>query len=121
MGTKREEALDIIKAEGITAVEFGAGAYPGTSHLGGSNGSVEKLIESKAERDKLMKESREPGIDDLGHLVPRQSHPPRQNVAEDHHRAFVNSVKLASALAPLRERIQRVSGGRAERREPQTG
>jgi len=38
----RPGALDIIAAEGIEAVEFGAGAYPGAAHL-----EVEKLLESK--------------------------------------------------------------------------
>ena len=33
------ETLDIVKAEGIQAVEFGAGAYPGAAHL-----EVEKLL-----------------------------------------------------------------------------
>ena len=48
-----DETLDIVVSEGIEAVEFGSGAYPGASHI-----EVEKLLESKAERDKLPKDGK---------------------------------------------------------------
>jgi len=35
------ETLDLVRAEGIEAVEFGAGAYPGAAHL-----DVAKLLTS---------------------------------------------------------------------------
>ena len=44
-----DETLDIVVNEGIEAVEFGGGAYPGAAHI-----EVEKLLESQAERDALM-------------------------------------------------------------------
>ena len=92
------EALDIIKAEGIEAVEFGAGAYPGSSHLGGSHEAVEKLIESKAERDKLIHEVESRGLSISAISCHGNPIHPVKSIAEDHHRAFVNSVKLAGAL-----------------------
>ncbi len=92
------EALDIIKAEGIEAVEFGAGAYPGSSHLGGNHAAVEELINSKAKRDALMKEVESRGL--MISAISCHGNPihPTKAIAEDHHTAFVNSVKLASAL-----------------------
>jgi sugar phosphate isomerase/epimerase len=92
------EALDIIKAEGIQAVEFGAGAYPGSSHLGGTHEGVERLIETKEERDALVREVESRGL--MISAISCHGNPlhPDKKIAEDHHRAFVNSVKLASAL-----------------------
>lgn len=93
-----EEALDIIQAEGIEAVEFGAGAYPGASHLGGTHEAVEKLIEDKGSRDRLMHEVEKRGLTISAISCHGNPIHPVQAIAEDHHRAFVNSVKLASAL-----------------------
>jgi len=94
----RTEALDIIKAEGIQAVEFGAGAYPGTAHLGGSDAAVEKLIESKAERDQLLHDVESRGLSISAISCHGNPIHPVKKIAEEHHRGFVNSVKLASAL-----------------------
>jgi sugar phosphate isomerase/epimerase len=92
------EALDIIRAEGIEAVEFGAGAYPGSSHLGGSHEAVQQLIDDKGARDRLVHEVESRGL--MISAISCHGNPlhPDKKVAEDHHRAFVNSVKLASAL-----------------------
>lgn len=92
------EALDIVKAEGIEAVEFGAGAYPGAAHLGGNHEAVERLIESKEERDKLMHEVVSRGLTISAISCHGNPLHPNKAIAEDHHRAFVNSVKLSSAL-----------------------
>ena len=88
-----DETLDIVVAEGIEAVELGAGAYPGSAHL-----EVEKLLESKAERDKLMKNIESRGL--ILSAISCHGNPlhPVKEIAEEHHQAFVNSVKLASAL-----------------------
>lgn len=93
-----EEALDIISSEGIQAVEFGAGAYPGASHLGGSHEAVESLIEDSGKRKALLNavEGRGLAISAIScHGNPLH---PNRSVAQDHHRAFVNSVRLASVL-----------------------
>jgi len=89
----RAEALDIIAAEGIQAVEFGAGAYPGASHL-----EVETLLESKAARDALLKEVADKGLTISAISCHGNPIHPNKEIAKDHHQAFVNSVKLASAL-----------------------
>lgn len=92
------ETLDIVKAEGIQSVEFGAGAYPGSAHLGGSHEAVEKLISDKGSRDTLVREIEKRGL--MISAISCHGNPlhPVASIAEDHHRAFVNSVKLASAL-----------------------
>lgn len=93
-----EEALDIIQAEGIEAVEFGAGAYPGAAHLGQSHEAVEALISDKSKRDALVNQVEKRGL--MISAISCHGNPihPNREVAADHHRAFVNSVKLASAL-----------------------
>ena len=93
-----EEALDIIAAEGIQAVEFGAGAYPGASHLGGSHEAVEELIADKAKRDGLVRAVESRGLTISAISCHGNPLHPVKSIAEDHHRAFVNSVKLSSAL-----------------------
>jgi len=87
------ETLDIVKAEGIQAVEFGAGAYPGASHI-----EVEKLIESKEARDTLLREVESRGLTISAISCHGNPIHPNKQVAQEHHQAFVNSVKVASAL-----------------------
>lgn len=88
-----EVALDTAKAEGCTAVEIGAGAYPGSPHL-----DVPKLLESKAERDKLMKAISSRGLTLTALSVHGNPLHPDKAIAKDHHDIFVNAVKLASML-----------------------
>ncbi len=88
-----EDALDTCVAEGIQAVEIGCGAYPGKAHL-----DIEKLLESKADRDALMKKIESRGL--MLSALSCHGNPihPVKSIAEDHHNAFVQGVKLASAL-----------------------
>jgi len=88
-----EAALDTAKAEGCQAVEIGAGAYPGSPHL-----DVPKLLESKAERDKLMKSISSRGLTLTALSVHGNPLHPNKAIAKDHHDIFVNAVKLASML-----------------------
>lgn len=87
------ETLDIVKAEGIEAVEFGAGAYPGAAHL-----AVDKLLESSAERDALLKAVGDRGLMISAISVHGNPIHPNRDIAKDHHEAFVKGVKLAAAL-----------------------
>ncbi len=87
------ETLDIVKAEGIEAVEFGAGAYPGEAHI-----SPDKLIESKEARDQLMKEVESRGLTISAISCHGNPIHPVKSVAQAHHDAFVKSVKVASLL-----------------------
>lgn len=88
-----EEALDTAVEEGVQAVEIGAGAYPGSPHI-----DVPKLLESKSDRDKLMKaiSKRELTLSALSvHGNPLH---PVKKTAKEHHDVFVNAVKLSDAL-----------------------
>ena len=92
-----EEALDIIAAAGIQAVELGAGAYPGSRHLD-DVGGVEKLINDDGARKNCAAriESRGLTLDSLSvHGNPLH---PDQSIADDHHQAFENAVLLAEKL-----------------------
>lgn len=96
----RQEALDIIASEGIQAVEFGAGAYPGAAHL-----DVEKLLESDAARKELLHDVESRGLTISAISCHGNPIHPVKEIAQDHHQAFVNSVKLASLLG-----VGRVNG-----------
>ncbi|HRI45165.1 MAG TPA: sugar phosphate isomerase/epimerase [Fimbriimonadaceae bacterium] len=87
------ETLDLVKAEGIEAVEFGAGAYPGSAHL-----DVPRLLESKQARDKLLREVSSRGLTISAISVHGNPLHPVKSIAQDHHEAFVNAVKLAALL-----------------------
>lgn len=88
-----EETLDIVKAEGIQAVEFGAGAYPGSAHL-----NVDKMLDSKAERDRVAKEVEKRGLTISAISVHGNPLHPNKSIADEHHEVFVKAVKLASMM-----------------------
>ena len=92
-----EEALDIIAAGGIKAVELGAGAYPGSRHIDDAGG-VEKLIADAGARKKLGKMIADRGLalDSLSvHGNPLH---PNSKIANEHHEIFVNAVQLCEKL-----------------------
>lgn len=88
-----DETLDIVQAEGIQAVELGAGAYPGSSHL-----NVSELLESSAAREQLLKKISDRGLTLSAVSIHGNPIHPVKSIAKDHHEAFVNAVKLADAL-----------------------
>ncbi len=88
-----DETLAIVKAEGIEAVEFGVGAYPGAAHL-----EVDKLLESKEARDALLKKVSDAGLIISALSVHGNPIHPDKAIAKDHHEAFVKGVQLAGAL-----------------------
>ncbi len=88
-----EETLDIAAAEGIQAVELGAGAYPGSSHL-----NVNQLLDDDAARKNLMNEITKRGLMLSAISVHGNPIHPRSEIATEHHEVFRNAVKLASLL-----------------------
>lgn len=88
-----DEALDIIQAEGIQAVEFGAGAYPGTSHV-----NVGELLEDESKRRALMANLEKRGLILTALSVHGNPLHPVKEIAEAHHKAFRDAVKLASLI-----------------------
>ncbi len=87
------EVLDIAQSLGLRAVEIGAGAYPGSPHL-----DVDKLLESKSERDRLMKSIEDRGLVLSAISVHGNPLHPKAKTAQEHHTVFVKAVKLAAAL-----------------------
>ncbi len=96
----REAALDIAAEEGIEAVEIGAGAYPGSSHL-----DVEKLLSSQAERNNLLAELSARKLTLSAISVHGNPLHPNPEIAQEHHLAFIRAVELAPMLG-----IDRVNG-----------
>jgi len=88
-----DETLDIVQSFGIEAVELGAGAYPGSPHI-----DVQELLESKDERDALLKKLSDRGL--ILSAVSVHGNPihPRKEIAGEHHRVFQDAVRLAAAL-----------------------
>jgi len=87
------ESLDIVKAEGIEAVEFGTGGYASTTHL-----ALDTLIESKAARDQLLKEVESRGLSISAISCHGNPIHPVKKIAETHHVGFVKTVKVAGLL-----------------------
>src|ERR1700733_14148601 len=84
------ESLDIVKAEGTEAVEFGTGGYANTTHL-----AVEKMLESKAERDKVIHEVESRGLTISALSCHGNPIHPVKKIAEQHHDGFVKPLKPA--------------------------
>lgn len=87
------ESLDIVKAEGIEAVEFGTGGYANTTHL-----AVDTLLDSKAERDRVLKEVESRGLSISALSCHGNPIHPVKRIAEQHHEGFVKTVRLANLL-----------------------
>ncbi len=87
------ETLDLVQAEGIEAVEFGAGAYPGSAHL-----DVTELLRDRSARQKLLKEVDRRGLIISAISVHGNPIHPVKKIAKEHHEVFVDAVKLAAML-----------------------
>lgn len=88
-----EEALEMAVSSGVTAVEIGAGAYPGSPHL-----DVPGLIEDSGKRRALMDKLDKRGLELSALSVHGNPLHPNESIAKDHHEVFVNAVRLASLL-----------------------
>jgi sugar phosphate isomerase/epimerase len=88
-----EEALDIAAAEGVRAIELGAGAYPGASHV-----DVDALLGDAGARRRLQKMVSDRGLRVSALSCHGNPLHPRKQIAREHHDTFVKSVRLAAAL-----------------------
>jgi len=87
------EVLDKVKKMGITAVEIGTGAYPGSAHI-----EIDRLLENKGEREAYLQ-----ALDDRDMIISAFSchgnpiHPdlPTAQKADD---VFRKTVQLASLM-----------------------
>lgn len=92
-GRPLEEALDLVAAQGLKAVEIGTGSYPGNAHC-----NPDELLENKAARDNFKKavESRGLTISALScHGNPLH---PQKAIAKQFHDTYVKTVQLAELL-----------------------
>jgi sugar phosphate isomerase/epimerase len=93
-----EEALDYIAGAGIESVELGGGAYPGSRHLD-DMGGIEALVEDNAKRKKLVDAVKSRNLIISAVSVHGNPLHPNKQIANEHHTAFENAVRLAQKLA----------------------
>ncbi len=88
-----EEALDKAVAAGVTAVEIGAGGYPGEAHC-----PVDELLESETARKKYMDAITSRGLTLSALSVHNNPVHPNQDVAKKADEDIRNAVRLAQLL-----------------------
>lgn len=88
-----EEALDKAKAAGVTAVEIGAGGYPGNPHC-----PVAELLESEAKRDEYMEAITSRGLVLSALSVHNNPIHPDEKVAKEADKVIRDAAKLAQLL-----------------------
>ncbi len=88
-----EEALDKAAAAGVTAVEIGAGGYPGSQHC-----PVDELLESESKRKIYMQAITSRGLILSALSVHNNPVHPSQEVAKGADTVFRKAVRLAQLL-----------------------
>ncbi len=88
-----EQALDKAAAAGLSAVEIGAGGYPGSPHC-----PVDRLLESKAERSKWLNAITSRGLMLSALSIHNNPTHPNRDVAKEADETFRRAVRLAQAL-----------------------
>ena len=88
-----EEALDRAVAAGVSAVEIGAGGYPGGNHC-----PVDELLESESKRKTYMEAITSRGLILSAFSCHNNPVHPDQAVAKEADEVLRNSVRLASLL-----------------------
>ncbi len=88
-----DETLDIVSGLGIGAIELGAGAYPGASHM-----DVDELLSSSSARTSFLKKIDAKGLVVSALSVHGNAIHPNKAIAKEHHAAFVKGVELSAAL-----------------------
>jgi len=105
-----EEALDKAVAAGVTAVEIGAGGYPGQHHC-----PVDELLASEAKRKAYLQAIHSRGLI-LSALSCHSNplHPDRARARADDE-AFRKAVRLAALLeVPVVNTFSGIPGGSAQ-------
>jgi sugar phosphate isomerase/epimerase len=88
-----EEALDKAKAAGVTAVEIGAGGYPGNPHC-----PVDELLESEAKRDDWLGQITSRGMILSALSIHNNPIHPDEKVAQEADAVIKKAAKLAKLL-----------------------
>ena len=88
-----EEALDRAVAAGVTAVEIGAGGYPGSHHC-----PVDELLVNEAKRKQYTEAIQSRGLVLSALSCHYEPLHPDQAIAEESDEIFRKSVRLAQIL-----------------------
>lgn len=88
-----EEMLDHVKAKGLDTVEIGTGGYVGDVHC-----NPLELVNNEQKLQAFKKAFDERGIKISALSCHGNPLHPNKEIADKHHEAFVNSVKLAARL-----------------------
>lgn len=88
-----EEALDKAVAAGVTAVEIGAGGYPGSPHC-----PVDELLESEAKRDEYLQAIHSRGLILSALSIHNNPIHPDPEVAEEADETYKKAIQLAQLL-----------------------
>jgi sugar phosphate isomerase/epimerase len=88
-----EETLDYLVSLGVGAVEIGTGAYPGDAHC-----SPAELLASDARQRAFAKAVESRGLEISALSCHGNPMHPDSRIAEAHHTAFEQTVRLARAL-----------------------
>ncbi|WP_435925073.1 sugar phosphate isomerase/epimerase family protein [Paenibacillus sp. DYY-L-2] len=92
-GRPFEEALDLIAAQGLKAVEIGTGSYPGNAHC-----NPDVLLNDKSARDQFKKAVESRGLMISALSCHGNALHPQKAVAKEFHDNFVKTVQLAELL-----------------------
>lgn len=88
-----EEALDKAVKFGLTAVEIGAGGYPGSPHC-----PVDELLESQTKREEWLGKIKDRGLSLSALSIHNEPLHPNQEIAAEADRVIRNAIKLAALL-----------------------
>ncbi|NIM93994.1 MAG: TIM barrel protein [Anaerolineales bacterium] len=88
-----EEALDKAVSAGVTAVEIGAGGYPGDPHC-----PVAELIKSKEKRNEYMEAISSRGLILSALSIHNNPIHPDKKIATEADKVFCNAIELAGLL-----------------------
>jgi sugar phosphate isomerase/epimerase len=88
-----EEALDKAVAAGVTAVEIGAGGYPGSPHC-----PVDALLENESKREEYMEAITSRGLILSAFSIHNNPVHPNKDTAQEADTVFRKTVRLAQLL-----------------------
>ncbi|CAM3928923.1 sugar phosphate isomerase/epimerase family protein [Lederbergia lenta] len=88
-----EEMLDYVKKSGLNTIEIGTGGYVGNAHC-----DPKELLADESKLEKFMQAFESRGIEISALSCHGNSLHPNEEIATEHHEAFVNTVKLAAKL-----------------------
>ncbi|MHB8997815.1 MAG: sugar phosphate isomerase/epimerase family protein [Armatimonadota bacterium] len=92
-GQPFEEVLDFFAGAGLQTIEIGAGGYPGSAHC-----DAAKLNKDAKARKAFVDAIESRGLELSALSVHGNPLHPKKEIAQEHHNAFREAVKLASSI-----------------------